>query len=174
MTVAEELTHVDDDGRARMVDVSAKPETRREARAAATVWLGKEVCGRIAETGGLGKGPVLETARLAGIQAAKRAGELIPLCHPLGLDHVDVRLELTDATVEIETTARCTGRTGIEMEALTAAAVAALTVYDMVKAVCREAEIRSVRLMEKHGGASGHWRRSKEDSAPQAIPPRER
>lgn len=157
--MAKELSHVGKDSTARMVDVSEKPATRREARAAATVWLGAETCTRIADTGGAGKGPVLETARLAGIQAAKRTGELIPLCHPLGLDHVEVQLELTETTVEIETAARCTGRTGVEMEALTAAAVASLTVYDMVKAVCREAEIRNVHLTEKSGGKSGHWRR---------------
>ncbi|NCO38025.1 MAG: cyclic pyranopterin monophosphate synthase MoaC [Armatimonadetes bacterium CG_4_10_14_3_um_filter_66_18] len=159
-----DLSHVGDDGSARMVDVSAKPITQREARAGATVWLGAEVCSLIAETGSVGKGPVLETARIAGIQAAKRTGELIPLCHPLSLDHVDVALELTASTVTIETTARCTSRTGVEMEAMTAAAVAALTVYDMVKAVGRDAEIRSVRLLEKRGGKSGHWRRLQGDA----------
>ena len=163
--MSRDLSHVGDDGSARMVDVSAKPVTQREARAGATVWLGAEVCSLIAEKGGVGKGPVLETARLAGIQAAKRTGELIPLCHPLSLDHIDVALELTTSTVLIETTARCTSRTGVEMEAMTAAAVAALTVYDMVKAVGRDAEIRSVRLLEKRGGKSGHWRRQQEESS---------
>lgn len=165
------LSHVGEDGAARMVDVSAKRETLRQARAAATVWLGSETCARLAETGDTGKGPVLETARLAGIQAAKRTGELIPLCHPLGLDHAEVELSLTAETVEIETTVRCTGRSGVEMEALTAAAVAALTVYDMVKAVCREAEVRSVRLLEKRGGKSGHWRRQARPLAPPTQSP---
>lgn len=157
--MADELTHLDAAGAARMVDVSDKPVTQREARAQATVWLGEAVAALIAQRGGVGKGAVLETARLAGIQAAKRTGDLIPLCHPLGLDHVEVNLELRHAAVDITTMARCTGRTGVEMEALTAAAVAALTVYDMVKAVCRDAEIRTVRLVEKRGGKSGHWKR---------------
>ena len=157
--MAPRLSHVGDDDAARMVDVSSKAVTKRTARAEATVFLGREVAALVRQRGGIGKGPVLETARLAGIQAAKRTFELIPLCHPIPLDHVQVALELTDDSVLIRTAAHATARTGVEMEALTAAAVAALTVYDMVKAASKAVEIGPIRLLEKSGGKSGHWTR---------------
>ena len=152
------LTHVDAAGAARMVDVSGKRPTRRRAAAEAIVHVGREVAEAI-RSDSVAKGPVFETARIAGIQAAKRTGELIPLCHPLPVEHVAVDLELRGEEVLIRTEAAVTGRTGVEMEALTAAAVAALTVYDMCKALSKAIEIRSVRLVEKSGGKSGHWRR---------------
>ena len=152
-----------------MVDVSAKEPTLRNARAEAHVLLPPEVISEL--TGGRvsRKGDVFQVARLAGIQAAKRCGELIPLCHPLPLDHVDVRIDWAEEPaakaepggrcLRIEAACRCTGRTGVEMEALTAAAVAALTVYDMCKSASRAIEIGPVRLLEKSGGAGGHYRR---------------
>jgi len=155
-----ELSHVADGGSARMVDVSMKQPSSRMARAEASVILGKRLAELVAASGGVGKGPVLEVARLAGIQAAKRTAELIPLCHPIAIDHVDVTAKLEGEAVHIETTVRSSGRTGVEMEALTAVAVAALTVYDMVKAAGREVQIQDLRLVEKSGGKSGHWRRS--------------
>jgi len=160
LTMVLELSHVTDGGLARMVDVSMKQPGQRVARAEASVILGEGLAELVAAWGGVGKGPVLEVARLAGIQAAKRTAELIPLCHPIAIDHVDVTAKLEGETVRIETTVRSAGRTGVEMEALTAAAVAALTVYDMVKAAGREVEIQGLRLIEKSGGKSGHWRRS--------------
>ncbi len=162
--MAGKLSHVGDDESVRMVDVSSKAPTERIARAEALVVLGDEVAALVREHGGVGKGPVLETARLAGIQAAKRTGELIPLCHPISLDHVEVDLHLLDDTVHIQTLARATGRTGVEMEALTAASVAALAVYDMVKAASKAVEIGPIRLLEKSGGKSGHWKRDSEES----------
>ena len=152
------LSHVAPDGTAKMVDVSGKEVTVRTARAAATVLTRPDVI-ELIRSHGVSKGPVLETARIAGIQAAKRTAELIPLCHPLPLDVVDVQLQLGDDRVHIETTARTTARTGVEMEALTAATVAALTVYDMCKAVDRAMVIEGVKLLEKSGGASGTFRR---------------
>ncbi|MFP4056718.1 MAG: cyclic pyranopterin monophosphate synthase MoaC [Candidatus Brocadiia bacterium] len=154
----DEFSHVDAGGKARMVDVSAKEPTRRRAAAEAVVWVGREVARAIAG-GSVAKGPVMETARLAGIQAAKEAGRLIPLCHPLLLDHAEVDLELRGEEVHVRAQAAVTARTGGEMEALTAAAVAALTVYDMCKALSRDMEIRCLRLVEKAGGKSGHWSR---------------
>ncbi|MHC4441518.1 MAG: cyclic pyranopterin monophosphate synthase MoaC [Planctomycetota bacterium] len=154
-----ELSHVSEDGSARMVDVSSKQSTSRLARAEAVVFVGQKIADLIAERGGVGKGPVLQVARLAGIQAAKHTADLIPLCHPLPLEHIDVTLELIQEEIHIQTAARCTGRTGVEMEAMTAAAVAALTVYDMVKAAGKEVEIKSIHLIEKSGGKSGHWKR---------------
>ena len=147
-----------------MVDVSGKDATRRRAVAEAVVEVGPEVAAAIAADA-VAKGPVFETARLAGIQAAKRVGQLIPLCHPLPLEHVAVDLELRGEEVRIRAEAALTGKTGVEMEALTAAAVAALTVYDMCKAVSKEMTIRRVRLLEKAGGKSGDWRRQ-EGEAP--------
>lgn len=151
------LSHLDASGRARMVDVSDKPATRREARAAGRVRMAPETLARIQE-GGVAKGDVLPVAELAGVMAAKRTGELIPLCHPLPLSHVEVRLEPDEAAscVEIRATARTTGPTGVEMEALTAVAVAALTVYDMCKAADRGMRIEAVRLLRKSGGRSGN------------------
>jgi cyclic pyranopterin monophosphate synthase len=153
-----EFSHLDDKGRARMVDVSDKEPTHRLARAGATVIADPSVIARIRDMS-VAKGPVLETARIAGILAAKRTGELIPLCHPLALDVVDVECALGEDRVEIVATARCYGPTGVEMEAMTAAAVAALTIYDMCKAVDRTMVLTDVRLLEKSGGRSGHFRR---------------
>jgi cyclic pyranopterin monophosphate synthase len=155
-----ELTHLDEHGTARMVDVGEKPQTARRAVARALVRMDPATAARVA-AGDAPKGDVLGTARIAGIQAAKRTGELIPLCHPLPLDHVDVDAEVDaeTGTVTITAEARVTARTGVEMEALTAASVAALTVYDMVKGLEKGVEIASVVLLEKSGGRSGEWRR---------------
>src|SRR3954447_12036118 len=144
-----------------MVDVGDKPVTARRAVAEAVVRMAPETARAVAE-GDAPKGDVLGTARLAGILAAKRTGELIPLCHPIGLDHVDVEavIDVDAGTVTLEATAAVTSRTGVEMEAMTAAAVAALAVYDMVKGVERGVEIAEVVLVEKTGGRSGTWRRS--------------
>ena len=139
-----------------MVDVGEKPVTARVATAQARVRMGAEALAALAE--GAAKGDVLAAARIAGIQAAKRTGELIPLCHPLPLDGVTVDLAPDAHGVRVEATVRCTGRTGVEMEALTAATVAALTVYDMLKAVDRGMVIEDVRLLAKSGGRSGTWR----------------
>jgi cyclic pyranopterin phosphate synthase len=158
--VSGELTHLDEHGRARMVDVGGKEVSARRALARAVVRMSPETAALVA-AGNAPKGDVLGTARIAGIQAAKRTGELIPLCHPLSLDHVDVEatVDVDDGAVTLTAEARVTARTGVEMEALTAAAVAALTVYDMVKGVERGVEIASVHLLEKSGGRSGDWRR---------------
>jgi cyclic pyranopterin monophosphate synthase len=142
----EELSHVDQSGAVRMVDVGGKPAARRRATARAFVRMSPGTAGRLGE---LPKGDVLATAQLAGIMAAKRTAELIPLCHPLPLTHVDVRLEVADAGVAVEASAETTAQTGVEMEALTAAAVAALTVYDMVKAIDKEMVVEDVRLLQK-------------------------
>ena len=156
-----ELTHVDEEGRVSMVDTSAKPQTARRAVASARVLMSPEAVAAV-RARRTPKGDPVETARLAGIMAAKRTSELIPLCHPLALTHVDVRAEVTDAGVLIEAEAATTAQTGVEMEALTAAAVAALTVYDMCKAVDKGMTITDVRLEEKTGGKSGAWRRAEQ------------
>jgi len=149
------LTHLDEQGHAHMVDVSGKQETRRSAVARGEVHLSADTLALIL-SGGAPKGDVFATARIAGILAAKRTSELIPLCHPLPLTHVAVDLRAkSEAIVEITARAETTGRTGVEMEALTAVSVAALTVYDMIKAVQRDARISNIRLVEKHGGKSG-------------------
>ena len=155
-----ELTHLDEHGTARMVDVGDKPATDRRAVARAVVRMSPGTAATVL-AGDAPKGDVLGTARIAGILAAKRTGELIPLCHPLGLDHVDIDAEVDAAagTVTLTAEARVTARTGVEMEAMTAASVAALTVYDMVKGLERGVEIASVALVEKSGGRSGTWRR---------------
>ena len=157
----ERLTHLDADGAARMVDVGAKAVTRRRAVARATVRMQPATAGAVA-AGDAPKGDVLGVARIAGIQAAKRTGELIPLCHPLGLDHVDVDavVDADAGTVTITAEASLEARTGVEMEAMTAAAVAALTVYDMVKGLDKGVAIEQVVLLEKSGGRSGPWRRT--------------
>ena len=154
------LTHLDEHGAARMVDVGDKPVTARRAVAQAVVRMAPETA-RAVQAGDAPKGDVLGTARIAGIQAAKRTGELIPLCHPIGLDHVDVdgAVDAGAGTITLTATASVTARTGIEMEAMTAAAVAALTVYDMVKGIERGVTIEAVQLIEKSGGRSGTWRR---------------
>jgi cyclic pyranopterin phosphate synthase len=153
-----DFSHFDQDGRPRMVDVGAKPVTARHAVAAGTVLMAAETL-ELIRTGGVAKGDVLAVARLAGIMAAKRTAELIPLCHPLGLDAVDVDLTAALSPPRVEITARCavSGRTGVEMEALTAVSVAALTVYDMCKAVDRAMRLSDIRLIEKAGGRSGHY-----------------
>ncbi len=153
-----DLTHLDDEGAARMVDVGDKPITARRATARAVVTMAPATAAAVA-AGDMPKGDVLGTARIAGIQAAKRTAELIPLCHPLGLDHVDVEATIAGDRVELVATAAVTARTGVEMEAMTAAAVAALTVYDMVKGLDRSAAIERVELVAKSGGRSGDWRR---------------
>jgi cyclic pyranopterin phosphate synthase len=153
-----ELSHIDKQGNARMVDVSDKPETLREARAEAFVKMSAETL-RLIKSGGHKKGDVLTVARIAGIQAAKRCSDLIPMCHPLMLTGIDVDLSLDKAnnSVHILTTCRLKGTTGVEMEALTAASVAALTIYDMCKAVDRGMTIEGIRLLHKSGGRSGEW-----------------
>ena len=151
------LTHFDAQGRAVMVDVSAKPETHRTATARATVVMRPETLALI-RSGEAKKGDVLGTARLAGIMAAKRTADLIPLCHPLPITAVTLDLAAEADGVAIEATVRTTGRTGVEMEALTAASVAALTVYDMCKAVDRGMRIEGLRVVHKSGGKSGEFR----------------
>ncbi len=151
------LTHLDEDGRARMVDVGAKPQTNREATARAVVRMTPSTAAAVM-AGDAPKGDVLGTARIAGIQAAKRTAELIPLCHPLALSFVDVSAELRKREVVLVAEARTSAQTGVEMEAMTAATVAALTVYDMVKGLERGIEIAEVVLLEKTGGR-GDWRR---------------
>ena len=161
--MSDKLTHIDEDGAARMVDVSAKAETNREATATGKIEMHPETLKLIVE-GGHKKGDVLAVARIAGIQAAKRTSELIPLCHPLML--TSVKLDLTanheENSIEITAICRVKGQTGIEMEALTAASVAALTIYDMCKAVDRGMVIGEISLQEKLGGKSGHWKREEE------------
>jgi cyclic pyranopterin phosphate synthase len=154
------LTHLDENGRARMVDVSDKDITRREATARAVVTMLPETA-RLIASGGVAKGDVLAVAQVAGVMAAKRTPDLIPMCHPLPITGVDLTfdLEVEQARLEIRATVRVTGRTGVEMEALTAAAVAALTVYDMCKAVDRRMSIGSVELLHKAGGKSGEFTR---------------
>jgi cyclic pyranopterin phosphate synthase len=158
--MAERLTHLDEHGDARMVDVGGKAATERRAIAQALVRMAPETA-RLVEAGDAPKGDVLATARIAGIMAAKKTGELIPLCHPIALDHVDVdaTVDAEAGTVTITATAGVTARTGVEMEAMTAAAVAALTVYDMVKGVERGVTVEQVVLLEKSGGRSGTWQR---------------
>jgi cyclic pyranopterin phosphate synthase len=156
MAQKKRLTHVDSSGRARMVDISAKPDTARVAVARGSVSMQPETLALI-QSGRVEKGDVLSVARLAGVMAAKKTHELIPLCHPLLLTDVDVQLypDKAESAVHIEATVRSTGKTGVEMEALTAVAVAALTVYDMCKAADRAMRIEGVRLVRKSGGKSG-------------------
>ena len=153
-----ELTHLDDAGRARMVDVGAKATSDRRALASARVNMAADTVAAV-RRGDAPKGDVIATARIAGIQAAKRTPELIPLCHPLALTFIDVRISLEDGGAVIEAEARTNGQTGVEMEAMTAAAVGALTVYDMVKGIERGVEISEVVLLQKSGGRSGEWKR---------------
>ena len=153
-----EFTHFDDHGNARMVDVSDKAVTERSAKAGARVHTTPETMTLI-QQGGVKKGDVLSVARLAGIMGAKRTADLIPLCHPLALTSVgvDLHLDVENSTIEITATAKLKGRTGVEMEALTAVSVAALTVYDMCKAVDRAMRITDIRLLTKSGGKSGDY-----------------
>ncbi len=158
--VNEQLTHLDADGNARMVDVGDKEHTMRQASARATVSMRPETLALISADG-LKKGDVLTVSKIAGIQAAKKCSELIPLCHPLALSGIEVSFDLDQDNnqVVINTSCRLTGQTGVEMEALTAAAVAALTIYDMCKAVDRGMTINDIELMTKSGGKSGDWQR---------------
>jgi cyclic pyranopterin phosphate synthase len=141
-----DLSHVDESGSVKMVDVGGKPESRRRAVASARVHMASETARRLRE---LPKGDALTTAQLAGIMAAKRTSELIPLCHPLSLSHVEVTLEVGEGSVEITAAAETTAQTGVEMEALVAASIAALTIYDMAKAIDKEMVVSEVRLLEK-------------------------
>jgi cyclic pyranopterin monophosphate synthase len=150
------LSHLDDHGAARMVDVSDKARTARTATASGVVHTTAEVISLIA-AGGLAKGDALATARIAGILAAKRTSELIPLCHQLSLSGVDVSFEVTDSAIELTASVRTNDRTGVEMEALTAVTVAALTVYDMIKAVDPAARLDDIRVVSKRGGKTGMW-----------------
>jgi cyclic pyranopterin phosphate synthase len=151
------LSHLDETGRARMVDVSAKPTTAREALAAGLVRMSPET--RALALAGKGrKGEVIAVAEIAGVMAAKRTSDLIPLCHPLALTRIEVRVEPDDAGLAVSARVATTGPTGVEMEALTAVSVACLTIYDMLKAAQRDMVIDAVRLVEKRGGASGDWR----------------
>ena len=171
MAHTNDLTHINEQGRARMVDVSAKQKTQRVARAAGFVRMAPATL-ELVRTGGCKKGDVLAVAQVAGIMAAKRCWELVPMCHPIQLTGVDVRFELVDDErgrgVAIEAECRCCGETGVEMEALTAASVAGLTVYDMLKAAQRDMVVDDVRLLEKSGGASGRFVR---EEAGDAVPP---
>jgi cyclic pyranopterin phosphate synthase len=154
-----ELTHMDEEGRIRMVDVGGKADTERVAIAKGEITMRPETVRLIAE-GGMPKGDVLAVAQVAGIMAAKHTPDLIPLCHPLLLTKVDVAFQIHEASsrIEITATVRCRGKTGVEMEALTAVSVAALTIYDMAKAVEKTMRIGNIRLVRKSGGGSGDWR----------------
>jgi cyclic pyranopterin monophosphate synthase len=151
------LSHLDDQGQAHMVDVSAKDVTARSATARASVLINAETIELVA-TGSAKKGDVIATARIAGIQAAKRTSELIPLCHPLMISKVSIDFQVGADRIDVEATVKVEGKTGVEMEALTACSVACLTLYDMVKAVDRGIRITDLRLVEKTGGKSGHFK----------------
>jgi cyclic pyranopterin phosphate synthase len=155
----EKLTHFNEEGRARMVDVSEKASTARAATATATVRVNAHTFGLIRD-GKMKKGDVLAVAQVAGIMGAKRTPDVIPMCHPIALTGVDIRFQMEEETgsIHIFATARCTGQTGVEMEAMTAASIAALTIYDMCKAVQRDITVESVHLLEKSGGKSGLYR----------------
>ena len=153
-----ELTHFDEQGRPRMVDVSAKPETERFAAARGLVRMDEATMAHV-RSGAAAKGDVVRIAELAGTMAAKRTGDLIPLCHPLPLTAVAVRVEPDESGLAVTAEVRTTGRTGVEMEALTAVSVACLTIYDMLKSRARDMTIERIELVAKTGGASGDWRR---------------
>ena len=154
---SQRLTHMNEQGHASMVDVSGKPITERGAVAEGRVQISQQLADRI-NANDIAKGNLIDVARLAGIMGAKKTGELIPLCHPLGLDSVSVDIELIETTMHIRASAKCCGRTGIEMEALTAVSIAALTIIDMGKAVDKTMVIEGIRLVEKWGGRSGHFK----------------
>jgi cyclic pyranopterin phosphate synthase len=156
------LSHISSDGGARMVDVGGKAMTMRTARAEAWVDVGGTIAAKLRKSGGIAKGNVIETARIAGIMAAKRTAELIPMCHPLPVDSIDLDIKLAGRRVRIESRVGCCGKTGVEMEAMTAVSVAALTIYDMCKSAGKGIEIGPIRLLEKTGGKSGKWK-SKEE-----------
>ncbi len=157
--MSEKLTHLDSEGRARMVDVGAKPDTERTATARGAVIMQPETL-RLIRDGAIKKGDVLTIARIAGIMAAKKTSDLIPLCHPIPLTHLEVVITLDEPTnsANISATARTIGKTGVEMEALTAVTAAALTIYDMAKAVDRSMRLTDIRLVEKTGGQHGDYR----------------
>ena len=157
--MTKDFSHIDSRGKARMVDVSGKGKTGRRAVAEAVVRVGSNIEKKLRETGAVAKGNVFDTARVAGIMAAKRTSDIIPLCHPLPVDYIEVDLSLEEKTVRIRAEAKTEARTGVEMECMTAAAVAALTVYDMCKSAGKGIEIASLRLLEKSGGKSGGWKR---------------
>jgi cyclic pyranopterin phosphate synthase len=154
--MVNKLTHIDDSGKAHMVDVGFKPDTHRFAKASGEVVMKRETL-ELIKAGALKKGDVLTVAQIAGISAAKRTSDLIPLCHPLPISYIDVNLSIDDAIpgIRIMTTVKTTGKTGVEMEALTAVSVAALTIYDMAKAAEKTMKIQNIRLVEKRGGRSG-------------------
>lgn len=156
-----DFTHFNEDGRARMVDVGNKRETERVAVAAGRVLVNRETFDKI-KAGGMKKGDVLGTAQIAGIMAAKKTSDVIPMCHPLMLTGIDIGFKMNEEALAVEITAevKCKGVTGVEMEALTAVSVAALTIYDMCKAVQKDMVIDDIRLLSKTGGKSGDWRRS--------------
>ena len=156
--MSDDLTHLDQEGRARMVDISGKDRTARMARAEAFLEMSRETV-QLLRQRGLPKGDALEVARIAGIQAAKKTSELIPLCHPIALTHVDVSVDILETGARVEATAQTRAETGVEMEALTAVSVAALTLYDMCKAVDKGISIGPIHLLEKCGGKSGSWKR---------------
>lgn len=156
--MSSDFTHLREGDQPRMVDVSQKDITTRTATAQSSVRLGAELFAKLQADGNTKKGPVLQTAILAGIQGAKKTSDLIPMCHPLPISGVDVEAELRDGLAIFTATVRVTGRTGVEMEALTAASIAALTLYDMCKSVTKGMVIESVRLLEKTGGKSGDYR----------------
>jgi cyclic pyranopterin monophosphate synthase len=151
-----EFSHLDDSGKVKMVNVTAKPVTTRTARAGGFVRASAETL-ELIQSDKIAKGSPLEIARVAGILAAKNTAQLIPLCHPLNLTHVDVQCQVTEGGIQLEATASADGKTGVEMEALTAVSVAALTIYDMCKAVDREMTITEICLLDKAGGRSGHY-----------------
>ena len=153
-----ELTHFNEQGRARMVDVSEKAVTYRTAKAAGRVWMNPETLEKVRQ-GSMAKGDVLAVAQVAGIMAAKRTWELIPMCHPLPLTSINITFAFQDNALDIQAQVKCSGETGVEMEALTAVSATALTVYDMCKAVQRDMVIDQIRLLEKTGGKSGVFRR---------------
>lgn len=151
------LTHLDESGAARMVDVGGKQPTARSATAEGRIAMSQEALAAIRE-GAVAKGDVLPAARIAGIMAAKRTGELIPLCHPLALDSVTIEFQFAERAIGVTATASLSGRTGVEMEAMTAATIALLTIYDMAKSIDKGMTIGNVRLLAKSGGKSGDWR----------------
>lgn len=159
-----DFTHFNEQGRARMVNVGEKSPTRRTATAAGRVLVNRETFALI-QSGGIKKGDVLTVAQIAGVMGAKRSADIIPMCHPILMDGVDLRLTLNEdrCSVEIQATVSCNGRTGVEMEALTAVSVAALTVYDMCKAVQRDMVIENIRLLSKTGGVHGDYLRKDEN-----------
>jgi cyclic pyranopterin monophosphate synthase len=163
MEASGDFTHFNEEGRAKMVDVGEKPETRRTAVAAARVLVNRKTF-ELIRTGGMKKGDVLTVAQVAGVMGAKRTPDIIPMCHPIMIDGIDLSLHLdeTRCSVEIEASVSCAGRTGVEMEALTAASTAALTVYDMCKAVQKDMVITDLRLLSKSGGVHGDFQRREE------------